>query len=237
VPGGQRAHAHGNHEHAPRGPAGSRRIVSYNSQFYLFMLHRFVESIKPFAASLGGPGLLLIAFLDSSFLSFPEVPDLLLVYLVVQHPERALFYVAMVTLGSAAGCVAIYLVARKGGEAMMRRFSPALAERALLAIRRHGVLAVLVPAILPPPAPFKIFVILAGVAGIPAGSFTLAIVTGRALRFTIEALLAYHYGSRAMAYINENMGRLSLWTAVALTLLGIAFVAWRRRKKRLLPLS
>ena len=52
------------------------------------MLHRLVESIQPYAASLGGPGLVLIAFLDSSFLTFPEVPDFLLAWLVVQHPVR-----------------------------------------------------------------------------------------------------------------------------------------------------
>lgn len=201
------------------------------------MLPRFVESIRPFAASLGGPGLLLIAFLDSSFLSFPGVPDVLLVGLVVQHPERAFYYVAMTTLGSVAGCLAIYFVARKGGEAMMRRFNPLVTERATQATRRHGVLALIVPAILPPPAPFKVFLILAGAADIPAGSVTFAMIVGRGFRYGMEASLAYRYGSQAMAYISENMGRLSLWTAMTVTLLGIAFLAWRRRKKRPLPLS
>src|SRR5688572_27359496 len=115
------------------------------------MLRRIVEFIQPLALSLGGPGLLLIAFLDSSFLSFPEVPDLLLVLLVVEHPQWWMYYALVATAGSVAGCFTLYSVFRKGGEAMLRRrFSPERVERSLGIIRRHGLLAVVVPAILPP---------------------------------------------------------------------------------------
>jgi membrane protein YqaA with SNARE-associated domain len=196
------------------------------------MLHRFVEFVQPLAASLGGPGLVLIAFLDSSFLSFPEVPDFLLVFLVVQHPARWPYYASMATLGSVLGCFAIYIVARRGGEAMMRRrFRASTLDRALRAIRRYGLLAVFVPSLLPPPAPFKIFVILAGISGIPAGPFGAAIVLGRGLRYLAEALLAYRYGDQAMRYINENLGPLSLWAAVAITVIATGVVLWRRRHR------
>lgn len=197
------------------------------------MLHRLVEWIKPFAASLGGPGLFLVAFLDSSFLSFPEVPDLLLVWLVTRHPERWPYYASMTTAGSVLGCFALYYVARKGGERVVRRFSKGATERALNAIRRYGVLAVIVPAILPPPAPFKVFVVLAGASAIPAASFGIALVIGRSFRYVAEALFAYYYGARAMAYINENMARLSLWVALAVAGAGAAYIIWRtgRRQK------
>lgn len=195
------------------------------------MLHRLVELIQPFAASLGGPGLVLIAFLDSSFLSFPEVPDFLIVWLVVRHPARWLYYASMTTIGSVVGCYVLYLVARKGGEAMFRRrFHEGTFQRGLRTIRRYGVLAVIIPSILPPPAPFKIFVILAGVSGISPGRFLVATILGRGFRYTVEALLAYRYGEQAMRFINQNVAQISIWTAVAIAVAGIAIIVWRRRK-------
>jgi membrane protein YqaA with SNARE-associated domain len=193
------------------------------------MLRRVVEVVQGFAASLGGPGLFLIALLDSSFLTFPEVPDLLLVWLVVQHPERWVYYTALATAGSVLGCYAIYLTARKGGEAMLRRFPARTAERALAAIRRYGILAVIVPAILPPPLPFKIFVVLAGVSSIPVRAFVIAVIFGRGFRYTVEALLAYRYGESAIQYASQNVGRLSIWMAITVTIVGVAIMLWRRR--------
>src|SRR5512134_4168150 len=126
---------------------------------------RIVEWVQGFALSLGGPGLFVIAFLDSSFLSFPEVNDLLIVWLTTQHKERMVYYALMTTLGAISGCLALYSLARKGGEAfLLKRFNPRHVERAMTTFRRYGLLAVLVPSILPPPTPFKIFVLAAGVA-------------------------------------------------------------------------
>src|SRR4051794_32471304 len=85
------------------------------------MLQRLVQFIKPLVAGLGGPGLVAVAFLDSSFLSFPEVPDLLMVALVARNPGWWMYYAAITTVGSCAGCYALYLVARRGGEAMFRK--------------------------------------------------------------------------------------------------------------------
>ena len=69
----------------------------------------FLAWIQGVAVTLGGPGLLIIGFLDSSFLSFPEVNDLLLVGMVMRHPHRLPYYAGMATLGSVLGCLAIYL--------------------------------------------------------------------------------------------------------------------------------
>ena len=82
---------------------------------------RITTWIEAFALSVGAPGLFIIAFLDSSFLSFPEVNDLLIVLMVVNHPERMVLYATMATLGSVAGCLALYFVGRKGGHALSRR--------------------------------------------------------------------------------------------------------------------
>lgn len=196
------------------------------------MLQRLVHFIQPIATSLGGPGLAILAFLDSSVLPIPEVPDFLIVFLVTQHPAWWMYYAALTTIGSVAGCYALYVVARRGGEAMFRkRFKARTFESSLALVRRHGLLAVIIPSLLPPPAPFKIFVILAGLSGIPRGKFLMAVVVGRSLRYFSEALLAYFYGQRAMKFINENMKEVSIWLAVAIAVLGGAFVLWQRRRR------
>src|SRR6187401_2746851 len=124
-----------------------------------------LAGIKAFAVAIGGPGLFIIAFLDSSFLSFPEVNDLLIVLLVIKHPERMVFYATMSTLGSIAGCLAPYFVGRKGGDALVRkRFKGGTVEKAADLMRKYGAMALILPALLPPPAPFKIFVLMGGVA-------------------------------------------------------------------------
>ena len=152
------------------------------------------------ALTMGAPGLCLVAFLDSSFLSLPEITDILVVWMVTQHPARVVVYVLAATLGSLAGCLIMYFIGRKGGDALIRkRFAPARVERAMAAFDRYGVLVVFIPAILPPPAPFKIFVLLAGVAGISPAKFVTAIVIGRGSRYLALGLLAIEYGEQALA--------------------------------------
>jgi membrane protein YqaA with SNARE-associated domain len=193
----------------------------------------FVEWIKAVAVSLGGPGLFIIAFLDSSFLSFPEVNDLLIVFLTVQHGERMPYYALMTTLGSISGCLALYGVARKGGEAFLRkRFNPEYLERAMATFRRYGLLAILVPSILPPPTPFKIFVLAAGVAKVRPLHFILAVAIGRGTRYFGEGLLALYYGDHAADFLKENFREVALVLGLACLVGGVAWILWHRRAAR-----
>jgi membrane protein YqaA with SNARE-associated domain len=191
----------------------------------------FLAWIQSVAITLGAPGLFIIGFLDSSFLSFPEVNDLLLVLMVTEHPERMVLYAGAATLGSLGGCLALYYVGRKGGDAFVRRrFSSGTVDRALGLVRRNGVLAILIPSILPPPAPFKIFVLLAGVAGITPLRFSTAIVIGRGARYFGEGLLALWYGERAIGFIEDN-GRVVGLVIVALILVSIlGYWLWRKTR-------
>ena len=118
------------------------------------------------ALALGAPGLFLVAFLDSSFLSLPEVADLLVVWMVTRTRRAMLLYVVSATLGSLAGCLVLYYIGRKGGEAFVDSGSAGQRRAHAGRLQRYGVMAVLIPSLLPPPAPFKIFVLLAGVADI-----------------------------------------------------------------------
>ena len=194
---------------------------------------RITAWIEAFAIGVGAPGLFIIAFLDSSFLSFPEINDLLIILMVINHPERMVYYASMATLGSVTGCLALYFVGRKGGEALMRkRFSGGNLDRATALMRKYGAMALIVPALLPPPAPFKIFVLLGGVAKVPLKTFVTAIAFGRGVRYFGEGLLAVMYGQQAIDYVREN-GRV---VALALGLLAlaaaVAYYTWKRRKTR-----
>jgi membrane protein YqaA with SNARE-associated domain len=194
---------------------------------------RVVEWVQGFALSLGGPGLFLIAFLDSSFLSFPEVNDLLIIWLTTQHPHRMPYYALMTTLGSIAGCLALYTLARKGGEAFLRkRFHERHIERAMALFQKYGLLAVLVPSILPPPAPFKIFVLAAGVARVKLSHFIIAIAIGRGFRYFGEGLLAVWYGEAAAEFLKENARTVALTVAAVCLVGGVAYILWQKRRGR-----
>jgi membrane protein YqaA with SNARE-associated domain len=190
---------------------------------------RFVAGIRALALSLGAPGLFLVALLDSSILSLPEVADLLVVWMVTKHHDRLWLYVIAAVAGSLCGCLVLYGIGRKGGDALVRkRFAGPLVERAMATFQRYGVLAVLVPSLLPPPAPFKIFVLLAGVTGISAGRFALAILIGRGLRYLTLALLAVEYGDVALAYMEAHGVALSLG-AIGLIAVGfVLYLLWTR---------
>jgi len=189
---------------------------------------RFVHWIQALALAWGAPGILLVAFLDSSILSLPEIADLLVIYMVTTHPARLWLYVICATVGSLAGCLALYYVGRGGEELLKKRMSTHRYDKTLDAFRRHGVIAVLVPSILPPPAPFKPFVLLAGVAEISVTRFTVAILIGRGARYLVEGLLALWYGERAMNYMRDH------GVSVALVVIGvllIGFLVYLRVKK------
>lgn len=194
-------------------------------------MHRFVAWVQGFAESLGGPGLFIIAFLDSSFLSFPEVCDALIVLLTVQHEQRMLYYALVTTLGSVAGCFALYSVGRKGGEAFLRkRFQARHVDRAMAIFRRYGMLSIVVPSLLPPPMPFKIFVLAAGVAGVRRVDFLVAVVIGRGIRYFGEGFLALWYGEAALAFLRDNARTVGLVLGVAALAGGLAFIWWRKRR-------
>src|SRR5438067_11789730 len=118
-------------------------------------MRRFAHWVRELALALGAPGLFLVAFLDSSVLSLPEITDLLVIWMVTHHKARFVLYAASATAGSIAGCLMMYYLGRKGGDALVRkRFSNTSVERALAAFRRHGIMPVPIPPTLPPPCPF-----------------------------------------------------------------------------------
>lgn len=185
-----------------------------------------LDAVNHWALQLGGSGLFVIALLDSSFLSFPQAVDILLVILSTRHPQWMPLYVGLSTLGSVGGCLALFTVGRKGGELFLRRrFKPATVDRALAFYQRWGRGAIAVPAMLPPPTPFKLLTLLAGAAGMQPLTFALSVTSGRIVRYLIEGVLAVEYGDRAWAFLSEHRLVLAV-TLVAIC--ALAYVAWRR---------
>lgn len=196
-------------------------------------MKRLIAWVLATALTLGGPGLFLIAFLDSSFLSFPEVVDILMMGLVTKHKERMLYYAALPTIGSVIGCFALYLAARKGGEAFLRkRLKAHYVDRVMTVFQKYGLLAVALPSIMPPPVPFKAFVIAAGVARVPPLQFLVAVTAGRGVRYFGEALLAVWYGDRAAVFLRDH-ARDVLIVLVLLCAVGVTgWLLWAGRRRR-----
>ncbi len=182
---------------------------------YLFSwLKVWKVKIVAFATTLGGPGLLLISFLDSSVLTFPIINDLLLIDLSIQLPARMPLYAFLAALGSVAGCVVLYFIAKKGGEAFFHRKAGARATTIRTWVEKNGFGGMLIAALLPPPTPFKVFVFGAGVFEVPLLSFTTAIALARCIRYFGIGYLAVRYGKEAIPFIGHH--RLGIVVALVL---------------------
>jgi membrane protein DedA with SNARE-associated domain len=128
------------------------------------------------------------------------------------------------------GCYLLYAVAWRGGESFLRRrFSSARVNRGLALYQRHGLLAVIVPSLLPPPVPFKLFVLLAGAARVSPLKFGAAIVIGRGIRYFGQGYLAVLYGERAAAMVQAHGTAVGLGLAALAVVLGVIYYFWRKR--------
>ena len=169
------------------------------------------QKIAAFAGGLGAPGLLLISFLDSSVLTFPVINDLLLIELSIQHPARMPLYATMAALGSLLGCVLLFFLARRAGEAFFHKKAGKHAHAIRHWVENNGFGGVLVAALLPPPTPFKFFVLAAGVFEVPLGSFASAIALARVFRYFGIGYLAVRYGADAMPYLLAHKLQISVF--------------------------
>jgi membrane protein YqaA with SNARE-associated domain len=184
-------------------------------------LQSWKQKVVAFAGGLGAPGLFLISFLDSSVLTFPVINDLLLIELCRQHPPRMALYALMAASGSTLGCVLLYFIARKGGEALFHSKAGRHGGAVRHWVERYGFGGMLAAALLPPPTPFKFFVFAAGVFKMPLGSFTLAIAVARLCRYFAVGYLAVRYGNDALPYL----GRHKLNVAIAaVVLVAVSYV-------------
>ena len=182
-------------------------------------------------APLGGWALLLIALFDSSFLSLPEVNDILIITLSIKNPEKMLYYCTMTTIGSILGCLALFAIGSKGGQVLLRKkFAEHKIQKVAHWYSRYGVLAVMIPSILPPPTPFKIFVLFAGAFHVSLGRFVFAISAGRGFRYFLEGFLAVKYGEAAKDYMHQNYPLIALTLVGFIVVCALAYYLYRRSR-------
>jgi membrane protein YqaA with SNARE-associated domain len=185
---------------------------------------QFKAWLKLTLPTLGAVGILCSSFIDSSFVPLPLVTDLMLMDLSSRHPMRMPLYVAIAALSSLAGCMCVYWLARKGGEAYYRsarRHAPGRMQRF---IEKHPVACVFLPAVAPFPVPFKPFVIAQGVFQVPFATFLIGTLAGRAARFFIEGFLGARYGAAA-----EQFLMIHKWASLAVIVaIGLVYLALRR---------
>jgi membrane protein YqaA with SNARE-associated domain len=162
----------------------------------------FIVHVPIFVA---GPAMILIGAIDSSLLSLPEVNDYLVVARCYTHPRAVFFFPMFAAIGSVIGCSLLYSILSRGGRAVLhRRFNVEHVERVEHVYARFGILALAVPALLPPPMPFKIFVATAGALQFPRRKFLLTILLARSLRYYAEGTLAVFYGERVLRFSKDN---------------------------------
>jgi membrane protein DedA with SNARE-associated domain len=196
-------------------------------------LHQLILWIQEVAVPrLGWFGMFLVAVADTSFIPLPELSDLLIVTGAARHPGSAWQYVLATALGSVVGCQMAYEVARRGGEKLATRFiAPTKLLKAEMLLTRYGFLAIAIPALSPPPMPFKGFVLAAGIFAMPRARFALTIFFSRGLRYVIWSILGAAYGDEAIGWVEH----FDIWARNhpalvigLLTLMTAAFVFWWR---------
>jgi len=177
------------------------------------------------------PAMIIIGALDSSLLSLPEINDYLVVGRCFKYPTAAFYFPLFAATGSVIGCNILYTIVRRGGQAVLRkRFPLQSIKRVEHAYERFGFLAIGIPAILPPPLPFKIFVATAGALEYPRWKFLLTVMIARSFRYYLEGILAVYYGRRVLLFMKDN-GLVIVSIAGTLVLIGliIYLVGWMRR--------
>ena len=180
---------------------------------------------------VAGPAMILIGALDSSLLSLPEVNDYLVVARCFTHPRAVFFFPLFAATGSVLGCLLLYTILRRGGQAVLhRRFRVEHVQRVEQAYARFGILALAVPALLPPPMPFKIFVATAGALQFPRRRFLLTILVARSLRYYTEGTLAVFYGERVVRFLKDNgIIIISVVTGICLLALAVYLLSGKGR--------
>lgn len=173
--------------------------------------------VKATLPALGGVGVLLSAFLDSSFVPLPLITDLMVIDLSSRAPVRMPYYVLMAASGSLAGCIWIYVLARKGGQSYYRKKQGHAPGRIRKLVQEHPLTSVLLPAVAPFPVPFKPFVIAQGVFQVPFVPFVVGTFVGRGTLFFVEGFLGVRYGTAAREFVLHQK-----WASLAILLALVA---------------
>src|SRR4026208_2271695 len=187
---------------------------------------------------LAGPAMIVIGALDSSLLSLPEINDYLVVGRCFKDHTAAFYFPLFAATGSVIGCNLLYTIVRRGGQAVLRkRFPLASIKRVERAYERFGFFAIAIPAILPPPLPFKIFVATAGALEYPRWKFLLTVMIARSFRYYVEGILAVFYGRRVLLFMKDNGLMIVSIVGTLVLIVVISYYLINRRKSGRAPVE
>jgi len=195
---------------------------------FIHPITKFLTRVSEYLVGFGAFGLFALAILDSTFVPLPSSVDALMLVLSMTHPSWMLLYAFMATAGSAIGCLILYFISRRAGARALNRFSERKQARVKYWIERYDAISVLVATLLPPPFPFKLFVISAGVFRFSLLRFMLAIIAGRAFRFLLEGYFAVKYGAQAKEILAKYYPWIGLSLVAAILLIVILKRVFRR---------
>lgn len=185
--------------------------------------------------SLGLFGLFMVSVVDSSFvpLPLPGITDIMVIVLAAQH-HNWLLLILVASAGSALGGYVSYQVGQSGGMAFLEKHVPARTFKLVRDwMEKHAILAVALPAILPPPMPLSPFVLAAGALKMSKKKFLTTFTVSRLLRHTVAAWLGIHYGRHILHLWNSLSARyatpilIAIWIVIAISC-AIAF--WKLYK-------
>ena len=185
-------------------------------------------ALLPALAKLGFWGIGLVALLDSSTIPVPM--DAILAVYVWNNKSNFWLYCLMAAIGSSIGGLLPYGLGRAGGELfLLKRINRERFERLRTRFERQEFLAVMIPSMLPPPAPWKMFVFAAGVFEMRVIPFMVAVFAGRMVRWVILSILVLKLGPGAVDLVAHH----AIWLVGGVLLLGmLGFVWWWMKRKR-----
>jgi membrane protein YqaA with SNARE-associated domain len=180
-------------------------------------------------APLGIWGVFAISAVDAAFMGLPMDP--IVAGYIYKDPHGFLLYVLLAASGSAVGSIVIYVIGYTGGEVLLRkRLSPARFQKIHASFEKHEFLALMLPAMLPPPTPFKAVVLAAAAFEMSFPRFLLAIFAGRFFRFLILGLLTLRFGPQVVELGARVVAHDFKWVLLAVAVGVLLWLLWRRQK-------
>ena len=195
------------------------------------ILARYTAWVWMLLQHLGIWGVFVIAFADSALLGMPV--DAIVATYVYQDRKRLLFYVVMASLGSALGSIPLYIIGYVGGETVLRkRISAERFQRIHASFEQHEFWALMFPGMLPPPMPFKIFVLGAAVFEMRFRDFLAAVFAGRFVRFLVLSLLVLWFGPQILGLMGTVVRQHFSWLVGAIAGGVLVWLLMRRSRRR-----
>ncbi|HMV48348.1 MAG TPA: VTT domain-containing protein [Blastocatellia bacterium] len=198
---------------------------------FLLGIGSTMKSLQAMLIGFGALGILAIGFMDAAFIPLPGGPDVVVMALSHHNHTMMPVYVFAAVAGSTIGSLVLYFAALKSGQTVLRKFSPEKRARVEDLLERYDILAMLLASVLPPPFPFKLFVLSAGAFKMQLWRFVAALVVGRGFRFLLEGILAVKYGEQATDIFKHNYPKIGLGVAAAILVIYLFNSLLKRRRR------